>query len=473
VQARSLQYRETARRILAESPAMRESVTAATTGFVAQREEAFAELDARALRQWAAGVKSHALTHLDVYLDEAETRLRDRGVQIHWAETAADVHRVFEDVVRTHGVRRAVKAKSMLSEEVGLNPALEALGVEVFETDLGEYILQLLDEPPSHIVGPSIHRSLEETRVLFHERLGTPRDASPEALAAAARVVLREAFLTADLGVSGANFLMAETGSIALIENEGNIRLSTSLPRVHIALVGIEKVLPRWSDLATFLQITSKSATGQPVGTFVSILQGPSNGEPEGPEEMHVVFVDNGRTRLLADPVAWEALRCVRCGACLNVCPVYRQTGGHAYGYVYSGPIGAVIAPGLLGLEETYPLPFASSLCGACADACPVGIPIPQLLHVWRERAVERGLATGGTGLSGRAEGAVLGGWAAASTRPRLFEVLANVAGRLPTAVTRRLPMLSEWDVGRELPEASGSTFRERWRRELEREGTP
>ena len=469
MEVRSLEYRERARRILEETPAMREAVTAATTGFVAQRNEAFADLDASALREWATGVKSHALTHLDRYLAEAEARLVERGVHVHWAETAADVHRVFEEVVRAHGVRRAVKAKSMLSEELGLNAALEAAGVEVFETDLGEYILQLLDEPPSHIVGPSIHRSLEETRDLFHERLGTPRDASPETLAAAARGVLRDAFLTADLGISGANFLVAETGSIALIENEGNIRLSTSLPRVYVALVGIEKVLPRFSDLSTFLQITSKSATGQPVGMFVSILQGPAGGEPDGPEEMHVVFVDNGRTRLLADPVAWEALRCVRCGACLNICPVYRQTGGHAYGYVYSGPIGAVIAPGLLGLAETYPLPFASSLCGACADACPVGIPIPELLHTWRERAVEQGL-TGGSGPSGNVEAPLLGAWAKAALRPRLFEILERVAGKVPRALARRLPMLSEWDAGRELPDANGPTFRERWKAGLERE---
>lgn len=464
-------FRSRSRRILEEEPEVRESVTAATRAFVAQREAAFAELDAEAIRSWAETVKSHALTHLGSYLEEAEARLTERGATVHWAETAEDVHDVFEGIVDRLGVRKAVKAKSMLSEELELNPALEGFGVEVFETDLGEYILQLLDEPPSHIVGPSIHRSFEDTRELFQERLGTPADASPEQLASAARDVLREAFLTADLGVSGANFLVAETGSIALIENEGNIRLSTSLPRVHVALVGIEKILPKWTDLSAFLQVTSKSATGQPVGTFVSILQGPGGvraGDPDGPEELHVVFVDNGRTRLLADPEAWEALRCIRCGACLNICPVYRQTGGHAYGYVYSGPIGAVIAPALQGIEQAASLPFASSLCGACGEVCPVRIPLPKLLHVWRERAVERGVDPSGDGLAGAVERQLPELWTWAAVRPRVFGLAQRLFGIVPQSVRRRLPMLRDWDAGRDLPPTSGETFRSLWDQGIE-----
>ena len=461
MEVHSRDYRQRARKIIQETPSVREAVTAATRAFDDHRRTAFAELDQEALRRWAEQVKSHALTHLGQYLEEAEARLVERGVQVHWAETAEDVHRVLEHLVTEHGVRRVVKAKTMLSEEVGVNPFLDRRGIEVFETDLGEYIIQLLGEPPSHIVGPAIHRSLEDTRALFHERLGTPLDSSPEELAKAARAVLREAFLTADLGISGANFLVAETGSIALIENEGNIRMSTSLPRVHIALIGIEKVLPRWTDLSTFLQVTAKSATGQPIGTFVSIIQGPGASvaeEPDGPEELHI---DNGRTRLLADSEAWEALRCVRCGACLNICPVYRQTGGHAYGYVYSGPLGAVVSPGLIGLEQALPLPFASSLCGACADVCPVRIPIPHLIHVWRQRAVEGGLTD-------RTTRSAMQAWTAAATRPRLFGWVERLMAMLPEGLARRLPLLSEWNSDREPPRAEGRTFREMWKEGIE-----
>jgi L-lactate dehydrogenase complex protein LldF len=452
MQPSSTRYRQSARETISATPAVRDSVTAATLAFDHHRERAWAEIDSDSWRAWAERVKDHALTHLGGLLEEAEGRLAERGVQVHWAESAQDVDRLLTDLARRHGARRAVKGKSMLSEELGVNATLERAGVEVFETDLGEYIIQLLGEAPSHIVGPAIHRSLEEIRALFRDRLGTPPDASPEVLAAAARRVLRDAFLTADLGITGCNFLVAETGSVAVMENEGNIRLSSSMPRVHVALVGIEKVIARWSDLAVFLQLTARSATGQRVATFVSVVQGPRRAEPDGPEEVHVVLVDNGRTRVLADPEAWRTLRCVRCGACLNTCPVYRQTGGHAYGWVYSGPIGAVLAPAMLGLEAAHPLPFASSLCGACAHACPVRIPIPDLLLEWRRRSVSHGAAP-------KLERLALSAYAGAALRPGLF----GAAERL----LRALPVVPPaWTAGREAPRAGARSFRERWREE-------
>ena len=441
-------YAARSRGILADHPAMRDSVTAATRTFDGNRRAAWSQIDAETWRDWMRDVKSHVLTHLDRYLEQAEASLTANGVHVHWAETADDVHAALAAVVDAHGVRRAVKAKSMLSEELGVNAYLERRGVHVRETDLGEYIIQLLGEPPSHIVGPAIHRSVDDCRALFHEELGTALDASPEVLAAAARASLRQDFLSADLGISGANFLAADTGTIALIENEGNIRLSTSVPPVHVALVGIEKLVPRLEDLAGFLQLTPRAATGQPIGNYVSLLQGPRRaGEPDGPDEVHVIFVDNGRTRVLADERAWEALRCVRCGACLNICPVYRQTGGHAYGWAYSGPIGAVLAPGLLGLEEAMPLPYASSLCGACADVCPVRIPLPDLLVYWRERAVEAGLVAGTERLAMR-------GYAAVADRPGVYRAaLSALRLRALGARRSRAPRARRMDGGAGRPE--------------------
>jgi L-lactate dehydrogenase complex protein LldF len=458
----SSDYPRRAAETISENPAVRTAVTDATLAFEESRVRAWAEIDAEAWRTWASQVKDHLLTHLDQYLVEAEDRLTENGATVHWASDAQEALAILDEIVDRHGVQRVVKAKSMLSEELGVNDHLEARGVEPIETDLGEYIIQLLDEPPSHIVGPAIHRSLQDVRELFHERLGTPLDADPDVLASAAQQALRESFLSADMGISGGNFLVAETGTLALIENEGNIRLSTSAPPVHVAFVGIEKLLPRWDDLSTFLELTSRSATGQPVGCFVSLLQGPAlPAEPDGPKEMHVVLVDNGRTRLLADDEAWAALRCVRCGSCLNVCPVYRQTGGHAYGWVYSGPIGAILAPSLLGLEAAMPLPFASSLCGACKDACPVRIPIPELLLLWRQRAVEAGLTS-------KAEGLGMKGFASMSARPALY----RAAGKALTASKGKglgsLPMVKGWAEDREIPSPSERSFQRQWEEGIE-----
>jgi L-lactate dehydrogenase complex protein LldF len=457
------EYAEAAARTLRDRPEVRASVTAAARTFDGNRAGAYDQIEADRWRRWMEGVKNHLLTHLDDYLEEAEASLLRNGVRVHWAETAEEALQAVATVVDAHGVRRVVKGKSMLTEELGVNAFLEARGVQVRETDLGEFIIQLLGEPPSHIVGPAIHRSVDDCRALFHRELGTPLDAAPDELAAAARAALRTDFLSADMGMSGGNFLVAETGTLALIENEGNIRLSTSVPPVHVAFVGIEKLLPRFEDLAGFLQLTARAATGQPVGSYVSLIQGPRTAdEPDGPAEVHVVLVDNGRSRLLADDVAWEALRCVRCGACLNICPVYRQTGGHAYGWAYSGPIGAILAPGLLGLEEAMPLPNASSLCGACEEVCPVRIPFTDILLHWREQAVLRGLTS-------QAEVAGMRAFAALTERPDLWGLGAAALRRLPLEMGgRALPVLQQWAGERRVPEPSTRRFSRLWKDGIE-----
>ncbi len=452
------EYRAASVRSLHETPGVRESVGAATRTFDGHRTRAYSEIDSDRWRDWARDTKAHVLAHLDRYLEEAELHLLENGVEVHWTETAQDALEVLERIVRKHSVRTVVKGKSMVTEELGVNAHLESIGVRPVETDLGEYIIQLLGEPPSHIVGPAIHKSLQDCQELFHEHLETPLDADPDTLAAAARAALRTEFLAADMGISGGNFLAADTGTIALIENEGNIRLSTSLPDVHVAFIGIEKIVPRFEDLSGFLQLTSRAATGQPIGNFVSLIQGPRTSEEfDGPTEVHVVFVDNGRSALFAEEDACEALRCLRCGACLNICPVYRQTGGHAYGWTYSGPIGSILAPGLLGLENAIPLPHASTLCGACTDVCPVRIPIPKILLHWRQRAVAEGLVPFGEGLVSRS-------YAEMACRPDVFELAGSALRRSPwQAVGRSLPVLGGWMQERAAPTPSPRSFRELW----------
>ncbi len=460
---RPSEYRAASTHILLNTPGVRSSVGSATRDFDARRAKAYEEVESGLWRDWARSVKANVLSRLDEYLLQAEESLRANGTQVHWASSADDVYQVLRGIVEKNGVKTVVKSKSMLSEELEVNNYLETLGVRSIETDLGEYIIQLLDEPPSHIVGPAIHKSLEDCRALFHEQLGTPIDADPDELASAARSALREDFLSADLGISGGNFLAADTGTVALIENEGNIRLTTSVPRIHVALVGIEKVLPRLVDLAGFLQLTSRAATGQPIGLFVSLIQGPRKSEePDGPEEVHVVFVDNGRSALYEDDVASEALGCVRCGACLNICPVYRQTGGHAYGWTYPGPIGAIISPGLLGLDKAMPLPHASSLCGACEDVCPVRIPIPELLVHWREKAVSEGQISKGERFGIRM-------YADLAERPLGYSMAASALRRAPwRAAGAALPVLNGWLQEREIPEPSSKSFRQLWREGIE-----
>ena len=429
------------------------------------------------LRDRARELKREVINHLDHYLAQFADSVEREGGKVHWARTAEEACDIVKEIVRNAGADEVVKSKTMVGEEIELNQALEAAGIDAIETDLGEMIVQLSGERPAHIVAPAIHKTRHDVSDLFVEKLHSTRTEDPEQLTAIARKTLREIFARAVVGVSGANFAVAETGSIVTIENEGNIRLCTTAPRVHVALVGIEKIIPRFSDLGVFLRLLGRSATGQKLTSYTSILTGPRRPGEDGPDEMHVVLIDNGRTGALADEKMREALYCIRCGACLNTCPVYRKIGGHAYGWVYSGPIGALITPQFVGLNQARELPFASSLCGACREVCPVKINIPDLLLHLRGEAQERIPAKSHAGeIVSERKGMRL--WAWAMKRPWAFS-LGSAATRLamrwlPSAAGQggqkwitRLPFypFSNWTRGRDLPAPDPVPFRERWKK--------
>jgi L-lactate dehydrogenase complex protein LldF len=343
-------------------------------------------------RDRARKIKQDAIGRLDELLLELKRKLEARNCTVFFAADADEASKYIVELARTKGVKLAVKGKSMTTEEIELNPALKQAGVEVVESDLGEYIVQLRRERPSHIITPAIHLSKEDVGELFKEKLGVAYTAEPEALTAVARDRLRQTFLSADMGIVGVNFAIAETGTLVLVENEGNQRMSIALPETLVAIMGIEKVIARLEDLSHFLEILARTGTGQNLTTYTNFINGPRRpGELDGPGEMHVVILDNGRSRMLADPVLREALCCIRCGACLNVCPVYRRIGGHAYNSVYPGPIGSVVSPPIFGSNSARQLPFASTLCGACKDVCPVKIDLPKiLLHLrWKASQAE------------------------------------------------------------------------------------
>lgn len=449
-------------------------------GFNDARLEAIDEVSWEAWEQWredARRIKIHALENLDYYLELLYDRVTEAGGQVHFARDSAQANAIVAEIARSRDVKIATKSKSMVSEELDLNHTLESNGVEVYETDLGEYIIQLAGETPSHLVAPALHKTKEQVSELFHQQLGVPLTDDIEEMARVARQVLRDKFLSADLGISGANFLVAETGSLVIITNEGNGRLCTSAPRIHVGITGMEKVIPSLQDLAVFLRLLPRSATGQRLTSYVSMVTGPRRSDDEdGPEEFHLILVDNGRSRLLADPDLREALYCIRCGACLNICPVYRNIGGHAYGWVYPGPIGAIVSPALVGLKEAKDLPQASSLCGACREVCPIKINIPRMLLHLRHRLVESPLDSENAASTGERQAARAYSWLMSS--PAALSAFAKVGRMIQKPfvsgdkVSKRvsLPLVSRWTEGRDLPALPRRTFREIWARELEDE---
>jgi len=420
-----------------------------------------ADADFEALRDAGEQVRRRVVENLDVWLELFEREAQARGATVLWAKDGGEICRHVLDIAERHGVRKAIKSKSMLSEEADLNAALSAAGVQPVETDLGEYILQIAgNEAPSHIIAPVMHKNVDEVADLFAKTHNTPRKTDIPALTREAREVLREHFVSAEMGISGGNFLIAESGSVALVTNEGNGRMVTTLPKVHVVVTGVEKVVPTLEDFATLMRLLPRSATGQAISNYVSLLTGTkAGGDPDGPEHMYFVLVDNGRVGLLGSEFE-DMLRCIRCGACMNHCPVYQTIGGHAYGWVYPGPMGSVLTPLFTGLENALDLPHASMLCNQCGVVCPVKIPLPELLRKLREKQTDDGLRPLSERLALRAWG-----WVAA--RPALYALATKIGvrylnwlagGRDRIAV---LGVAPGWTAGRDFPAPQGRTFKE------------
>src|SRR5216684_5996904 len=411
------------------------------------------------LRTLAHEIKKHTIEHLDYYLEQLEANLTAHGGKVIYCEDAQQVTDFVLDLAKQRNAKLIVKSKSMTTEEIDFNERLEHHQLEAVETDLGEYILQLAHQRPYHIVAPALHMTRYDVADIFTKSLGVKKEVVIEEQTKIARGVLRDKFLHADIGVTGANFLVADSGAVVVVENEGNARLSSSAPKIHIAVAGIEKLIPRAQDLAVFLDLLGRSATGQPLTVYTSFLCGPKReGEVDGPDEFYLLLLDNGRTKVLADPEKRQSLYCIRCGACLNHCPVYQKIGGHNYPWVYSGPIGAILTPQFHGVMESPWLPFASSLCGACAEVCPVKIEIPKLLLQLRSEVTKAKAHEG----QGRSERIAFGIWAWVMCHPKIYLWFAKMGAKLFPRLPQVGP-LRKWASQRELPPLASQSFHQWW----------
>jgi L-lactate dehydrogenase complex protein LldF len=461
VQIASSQFKPAAAERL-KNPHLFKALSNLRARMVTGRAKVIEELDNfEEIREGAKRVRDLALANLDVLLEEFERNAQARGAQVHWAATMEEMNRIVLEIARRNQVRKVIKSKSMLGEESGLNPFLQQAGIDVRETDLGEYIIQVSNDKPSHIIAPAIHKTKEEIATLFEQLHGTPRKDDIAEMTREAREVLRPHFLTADMGITGANFLVAETGTTVIVTNEGNGRMTATLPRVHVAIAGIEKVLPTLEDVSFILRLLTRSATGQSISNYLTFTTGPKQpGDLDGPDEFHIIIVDGGRSKVLASELR-EALRCIRCGACMNHCPVYQNIGGHPYGWVYPGPIGAVLTPAYAGIENALDLPNAATLCNQCGVVCPVKIPLPDLMRKLRERQVDRGLRPASERIGLRL-------WAWAAVRPRAYALMTRIAARLGRRMAGRDGLIHKlpgggagWTTGRDMPAPTGRTFRE------------
>ena len=437
------------------------------TGFIAKRALAAGALpEFDDIRDRGKAIKDHTLENLDLYLEAYEEKVTASGGHVHWAETADDARQIILDICKRVGAKTVTKGKSMITEEINLNDFLEKNGVQPIETDLGEYIIQLRGEHPSHIIAPAVHLNRDQVEADFrrvHTHLDTLRDlTAPESLLAEARGILRQRYFEADVGITGANFLVAETGTSVIVTNEGNGDLTQSLGKVHVVVASLEKLVPTLEDCSQILRVLARSATGQDMSVYTTFSTGPKRAEdPDGPDEYHVVLLDNGRTSMLGTEFQ-EMLRCIRCGACMNHCPVYHAVGGHAYGSVYPGPMGAVLTPALFGLEHSADLPNASTFCGRCESVCPMRIPLPKLMRHWREKEFERHLSPATVRYG-------LGAWAFFATRPALYKAATRIAMRGLSILggaghrLKSLPLAGGWTKYRDLPAPEGETFLAQW----------